>query len=121
MCNLRYLKSFNFAIFFFLLSSASFGATYTVSNTTDAGAGSLRQAIIDANTNVGADVITISATGALTLSTGGLPTITGEVSITGPGPLASTFTINGADNFQILTLGSNVNVSFTLVNFSLIQ
>lgn len=35
-----------------------FAATYTVTNTNNSGAGSLRQAIIDANTNPGADIIT---------------------------------------------------------------
>ena len=32
-------------------------ATYTVTNTSDSGAGSLRQAILDANANTGADTI----------------------------------------------------------------
>ncbi|NML24397.1 cadherin domain-containing protein [Zoogloea dura] len=58
--------------------------TYTVSNTADSGAGSLRQAIIDANANSGADSIdfAISGTGVHTISLSTiLPTITGTVSI----------------------------------------
>ena len=44
--------------------------TFTVTNTNDAGAGSLRQAIIDANANLGADIITfnIATTGVHTIS-----------------------------------------------------
>jgi hypothetical protein len=33
-------------------------ATYTVTNTNDSGAGSFRQAILDANANAGVDTIT---------------------------------------------------------------
>jgi uncharacterized repeat protein (TIGR01451 family) len=48
------------------------GTTFTVTNTNDSGAGSLRQAIIDANANVGADAI--------------------EFNIPGPGPFVITLT-----------------------------
>ena len=59
-------------------------ATYTVTSTNDAGAGSLRQAIIDANANAGADLIgfNIAGTGVHTIApTSALPTITGQVAI----------------------------------------
>ncbi|MCY2940924.1 MAG: hypothetical protein NTV50_04570 [Planctomycetota bacterium] len=52
-------------------------ATFTVLNTNDAGSGSLRQAIIDANTLAGADTIvfaaglTASAAATINLSTSG--------------------------------------------------
>src|SRR5438309_6942945 len=45
-------------------------STFTVTSTTDSGAGSLRQAILDANANAGADTIAFSIGG------GGLQTIT---------------------------------------------
>ncbi len=61
-------------------------ATYTVTNINDAGAGSFRQAIIDANTNGGADTITFSIAGAgphtITLLSA-LDPITGAVLIDG--------------------------------------
>lgn len=41
----------------FVLSLPAWAATYTVTNTGDSGAGSFRQAILDTNTNVGADTI----------------------------------------------------------------
>jgi trimeric autotransporter adhesin len=57
-------------------------ATFTVTNINDAGAGSLRQAILDANANAGADIITfnIAGTGTHTITPlTVLPTITDTV------------------------------------------
>ena len=59
-------------------------ATYTVTSTANAGAGTLRQAITDANTNAGADsiVFNIAGTGTHTIApTAALPTIQGQVTI----------------------------------------
>ncbi|MFQ3679189.1 MAG: right-handed parallel beta-helix repeat-containing protein [Pseudanabaenaceae cyanobacterium] len=60
-------------------------ATFTVTNTNDAGAGSLRQAILDANAAAGADTIVFNiGTGLQTISlTSPLPAITGTVTIDG--------------------------------------
>jgi hypothetical protein len=61
-------------------------ATFTVLNTADSGAGSLRQAILDANGNAGADLISfnIGGGGVQTIApTSGLPTITDPVIIDG--------------------------------------
>src|SRR5947209_8387730 len=44
-------------------------STYTVSNTSDSGSGSLRQAILDANSHAGADTIVFS------IGSGGVKTI----------------------------------------------
>ncbi len=41
----------------------AFASTFTVTNTNDSGAGSLRQAVIDANNNSGADLITFNISG----------------------------------------------------------
>ena len=59
-------------------------ATYTVTNTNDSGAGSLRQAILDANANAGADTINfnISGTGTHYINISSLlPTIAGQTTI----------------------------------------
>ena len=58
--------------------------SYTVINTNDAGAGSLRQAITDSNASGGADTIAFdsSLSGTITLASA-LPTITGDVNIDG--------------------------------------
>lgn len=55
-------------------------ATYTVINLNDSGAGSLRQAIIDANDNAGTDTITFApnVTGTIMLGSA-LPPITDEL------------------------------------------
>ena len=61
-------------------------ATFTVTNTNDSGAGSLRQAILDANANAGADLIqfNISGGGPHTIALlSELPTITESVTIDG--------------------------------------
>ena len=58
--------------------------TFTVTNTNDSGAGSLRQAIIDANASAGADLIdfNISGTGSHTISLASiLPNVTEQVTI----------------------------------------
>src|SRR5262249_25268659 len=61
-------------------------ATFLVSNDHDAGAGSLRQAILDSNATAGPNQIRFShaATGTISLSTGELA-ISNDVTITGPG------------------------------------
>ncbi|MGH9939103.1 MAG: FG-GAP repeat domain-containing protein, partial [Blastocatellia bacterium] len=60
-------------------------ATFTVTNTNDAGAGSLRQAILDANANPGADTIAFNISGGnLTITPATpLPLITDAVTIDG--------------------------------------
>src|SRR6266536_6173255 len=61
-----------------LLEDRCVPATFNVINNLDAGAGSLRQAVTDANATAGADTITFNAslTGStITLTTGALPNI----------------------------------------------
>jgi hypothetical protein len=61
-------------------------AAFVVTNLNDSGTGSLRQAVIDANTTVGADVITFQPglAGTIHLTTGEIA-ITDSVDIQGPG------------------------------------
>jgi hypothetical protein len=68
------------------VASATPVSTFTVTNTTDAGSGSLRQAIIDANGSPGTDLIdfNISGNGPHTIQpASSLPTITDPVVIDG--------------------------------------
>ena len=76
-----------------LAASQAGAATFNVTNLNDAGAGSLRQAVIDANTNAGADVITFQPglTGTITLLTGQL-SLYDSVDIQGPGPAVLSVT-----------------------------
>jgi len=58
-------------------------ATFSVTNLQDAGAGSLRQAIVDANARPGADAIDFGVAGVIRVGRGSLPAITDTVSIDG--------------------------------------
>jgi len=101
-------------------------ATFTVSNTNDAGAGSLRQAIIDANAAGGADVIDFSiGSSARTITLAStLPTITGQVVIDattqagfGGTPLIEVKGAGSSGGIQGLTLsGGNSTVRGLVLN-----
>jgi LPXTG-motif cell wall-anchored protein len=82
------------------LSVAPVGAaTLTVTTLSDSGAGSLRQAIVDANASAGADTIVFDAglTGTITLSSN-LPNISDPLTITGPGE--DDLVIDGATTYR---------------------
>lgn len=92
-------------------------STFTVVNTSNAGAGSLRQAILNANSNPGADAIrfNIPGGGVRTIRpTAALPAINGPVTIDGtsqPGFVGSPLIeLNGA--------GAGLNVSGLRINAS---
>ena len=79
-----------------LISAPAVAATITVTNSNDSGAGSLRQAILDANASAGADIIAfnISGPGVRTISPKSpLPPITDAVTVDGytqPGASVNT-------------------------------
>jgi hypothetical protein len=88
-------------VLFAFIAGPLSAATFTVTNTNDLGAGSLRQAIIDANTNPGADTIafSIGAGPQTIMPLSALPAITGQADIDGttqPGYVATPLIeING--------------------------
>ena len=88
-----------------LLASPASAATFTVTNLNDSGAGSLRQALLDAGTAPGADVIDFApgVTGTITLASD-FPTITESVAITGPG--SNALTISGDDAYHVFDLNA---------------
>jgi len=102
-----------------LLASAQ-ASTFTVINTSDSGAGSLRQAISDANGNSGADTIAfnIPGSGVHTISPlTPLPTVTGPVTIDGytqPGSSQNTLAVG--DNAVLLVEISGALVSGTFTD-----
>jgi predicted outer membrane repeat protein len=73
-------------------------ATFTVSNLNDSGAGSLRQAILNANATAGADVIQITAVGTLQLLSA-LPIIDEALTIQGPG--MAQLAVAGGSGFRV--------------------
>src|SRR5262245_1870838 len=58
-------------------------AAFVVTNLGDAGAGSLRQALLDANHTAGPDLIRFRVAGTIRLTSGALPAVTGTVNIDG--------------------------------------
>jgi hypothetical protein len=81
-------------------------ATFVVTNTNDAGPGSLRAAIAAANTNPGPDTVSFAsqAAGVIELTSGSL-NITEQVQILGPGP--DVLRIDGGNQWPILVAESN--------------
>src|SRR6478752_2339963 len=83
-------------------------ASFTVTNTADSGAGSLRQAMLDSEGSPGADEIVFAGvTGTITLQTV-LPTVRDELAITGPG--AEVLKISGNNRSQILVVASGAKI-----------
>ncbi|MEH2279927.1 MAG: DUF4347 domain-containing protein, partial [Nostoc sp.] len=87
-----------------------------VTNTNDSGAGSLRQALLNANATAGADTITFAgsvftdATPDIITLTSGKLTITDDVTIVGTG--ASHLTISGNNAFSVFEIaGTGTDVS----------
>ena len=77
------MKNLFYLFIFLAFATTTQAATYTVNNGADSGPGSLRQAILDANANPGADVIEFSGPLTITLASG-LPQInTGHLIIDG--------------------------------------
>jgi len=74
-------KLFGLILPFALLASQAVAATYSVTNLSDSGTGSLRAAMLSANTNKGSTV-TFGVSGTINLSTP-LPAITSQVTIDG--------------------------------------
>lgn len=101
-------------LFFVIFSPRLFAATtYTVTNNNDSGAGSLRQAIADANSNAGADQIDFAISGAgphtIVLTTGGI-TITDQVKVNGLSQSGSI--CNGTSStLKVVIEGSGIGVA----------
>ena len=92
-----------------VLASPAWAATYTVTNNADSGAGSLRQAIIDANTTTGvADTINFSlgSSATITLTSAQLPPITDGAGLTIDGGSAN-ITISGDNQYRVFEVGAS--------------
>jgi hypothetical protein len=84
-----------------------------VTNTDDSGVGSLEQAVLNANANAGADVITfdpaVFATAQTIALTSGLQ-LTGQITITGP---AAGVTVQGPSNSEPFAVATGATANFT--------
>ncbi len=93
-------------------------AIFTVTNLNDAGAGSLRKAIADANAAAGDDAVAFDPglTGTITLTTGEL-SITSNISIAKAGTGAITISGNGASRVFNIATGAALTVdNLSIVN-----
>lgn len=93
-----------------LLTQIASATTYTVTNTLDSGAGSLRDALTSVNAGSGGDTIVFSGVaGTVTLNS---PLILSkDVTIAGPG--ANLLTISGNDTVQVINVASGVTVTIS--------
>ena len=96
--------------------SPASASTFSVTNTNDSGAGSLRQAIIDANANAGADVINATGVSGTITMLSAFPVITGDLTINGSGQ--SSFVIDGDGQFRPFYVGTT-GVALTLSNLTI--
>ena len=96
---MRWLSAFALLIaaIILVLPQGVEAATFDVSNTNDAGPGSFRQAIHDANANPGPDIIDIDTPGTVLIGSP-LPPLTGATEIHGPGVNDFTIDFNGSGN-----------------------
>src|SRR6478672_9014943 len=97
------------ALILFCSASNAIPTVYTVTNTADAGAGSLRQAILDANAHPGADVIRFNIAVSGNLFEGVAPYTYAVIEISSSLPtITEALTIDG-------TTQTNTNNNFTEV------
>ncbi len=89
---------------FALSAAASEAVVFPVTSLNDAGPGSLRDAIAQANAAGGPDSITFAVTGTITLTTGQIR-IDGPLTIVGPG--ANLLTVDGNQSSRIFTIFEN--------------
>jgi parallel beta-helix repeat protein len=102
------------------LAPAAGAATFTVTNLNDSGAGSLRDAIGQANAAAGADTITFQAglTGTITLTTGQL-SIIDSVDIQGPGSASLAVDGNNASRvFYLYNPSATIDVTISGLTIS---
>ncbi len=84
--------------------------TFTVTNASATGAGSLRQAVLDANAAGGADTITFAPGVTGTIKPGAL-TITGPTTISGPG--AGVLTVSGDNTTRPFEIAGTASVTIS--------
>jgi CSLREA domain-containing protein len=87
-------------------------AIFNVTNTNDSGAGSLRQAMLDANAAPGGDTITFIVTGTINLASA-LPAIEQDLTIIGPGATQLTVRRDTGGNYRIFQINVATTVSIS--------
>jgi hypothetical protein len=98
-----------------LLASRAQAADFVVTTTANSGAGSLPQAIVDANANAGADTIRFQAGLSGTITPASTLDVTDSAGLTIDGA-AANITISGNDQVQVFEVSSEANL--TLANLT---
>src|SRR6516165_9980902 len=93
-----------------ILEDRTLPSTYMVSTLADSGAGSLRQAILDANADSTPDQIVFAPDlhGTIALTSGQLE-VTNNLTIVGPG--AARLTVSGNDQSRVFSIDAGINVA----------
>src|SRR5262245_9266152 len=92
--------------------------TFPVTNLDDFGAGTLRQAVLDANAAPGPDEIVFAGTGAAgTITLFGHLELTGPVTVAGPG--AAALTVSGNNLSRIFTVLAPIGTPVTISGLTL--
>jgi hypothetical protein len=93
-------------------SNTATAAVLTVLNVNDSGAGSLRQAMLDANSAAGPDTIVfhVAVTGTISLATP-LPAVSDALQIVGPG--AAVLTVSGSNAVRVFDINAGVTASIS--------
>lgn len=110
--------TFAIGLLLYALAILADATTITVTSTNDGGAGSLRQALVNANDG---DTISFAVTGTITLTSGEL-LVAKSVTIFGPG--AATLAVDGNATSRVFHIGPGKTVSIsslTLTNGSAIS
>ncbi len=109
----KLLRCAGLASLFLVPATATYAATYTVSNLNDSGSGSLRAAITSANADAAGNIVFASGVAGTINLQSSLPNITlasGTMTITGPG--ANKLTISGQSKYQVMVIvKGNVTIS----------
>lgn len=118
MNNSALVNSKNFLALLLIIFTFSLAAqtTFIVTNSNDVGAGSLRQAILDANASTSADTIDMTQISGTILLNSALPKVTRSVTINGPGE--DLLSISGQNLHRPFFINSGtVNLNnFTIIN-----
>src|SRR6516225_3206055 len=96
-----------------VLEDRTLPSTFMVSNLADSGAGSLRQAVLDANANHDTDQIVFapSLQGTIALSSGELNVTDNNLTVTGPG--AGQIAVSGSHAGRVFDIGGGATVTIT--------
>src|SRR5262245_7275252 len=103
----------------FLLPFSARAAVFVVTTTADSGAGSLRQAITDANANADADTITFAVGGAgvpQVAPASNLPAITQPVVIDATTQAAGAVELTGTTTTGFALTGSDITIRGFVIN-----